>query len=474
MDTKSPQNGPNGPFDQLKRLLDEDENVRALARIVMVLIFLVVVIWLGAWLLPKLQSYANNLYQELITPPATPVPTSIPTPEGTLPTQPTEIVTTPIEPQPTPIPPVVESPFKRLQEYLQWLRWEYIRLLLAPVIAFGLVLIAGAYFIKDVYALPQLRMGLRYVITSMFGLDYPRLIIDGGKKQLKEGELNLLDKVGGPGYVIVKPGNAVLFNRLRRPSGVGITRSVFLRRFETIGMIVNLDEQHHHEDQIGPITTQDGIKVMLQDVNYRYRVVSPTQRTLENPYPFDLDAIRKMAANRTVGSSGVSTWRQTVNGMIRSALTNYINSHTIDFLTAPREGEQDPRQDMRQTMMGERNLEALRNVGTELLWIDVGHIDILGTEVDEERVNFWAADWIGSAKATRAFGDAKRQAYMEIGRAEAQAELIMSIAHSLEDLDLHGDPEENIRNILLARTAQIIDALSVPDNQNEGKNPDKK
>jgi hypothetical protein len=473
MNAKPPSNRPQSPFDQLKNILDEDENLRALARIILVLIFLVIVIWLGAFLLPKIQVAVNNLYQRLVTPLETPIPTAFPTPEGTLPTQATPEVTSPPGPQPTTIPiqPPVESPFKRLQEWFKWVRWEYVRLLFAPLIAFGVVLIAGAYFIKDVYALPQLRMGLRYVRSSMFGINYPRLVIDGGKKRLKEGEFNLLDKIGGPGYVVVRPGNAVLFNRLRKPSGVGITRSVFLRRFETIGMIVNLDEQHHHEDQIGPITTQDGIKVMLQDVNYRYRVVSSTPRSLENPYPFDLDAIRKMAANRTVGNSGISTWRQTVNGMIRSALINYINTHTIDFLTAPREGSQDPRQDMRQTLMGERSLQTLRNVGTELLWIDVGHVDILGTEVDEERVNFWAADWVGSAKATRAFGDAKRQAYVEIGRAEAQAEMIMSIAHSLEDLDLKGNSDENIRNLLLARTAQIIDALSSSDESSDGKKP---
>lgn len=468
---RKPPPGPRNPFEQIKNLLDEDENLRALARIILVLMFLVVVIWLGAWGLPRLQVAVNRFYQGLVNPPETPVPTPLPTPEGTPPAEPTPLGTPPTQPEPTavPISPPVESPFKRIGELFEWVKWEYVRLLFAPLIAFGVVLLAGAYFIKDVYALPQLRMGLRYVLTSTFGIGYPRLIIDGGKKQIKENEFNPLDKIGGPGYVVVQPGNAVLFNQLRKPSGVGITRSVFLRRFETIGLIVNLDEQHHHEDKMGPTTTQDGIKVMLQDVNYRYRVVSSESRKLENPYPFDLEAIRKMASNRTVSNAGISTWRQTVLGMIRSALFNYINDHSIDFLTAPREGNQDPRQDMRRTLMSERSLQSLRNVGTELLWIDVGHIDILGTEVDKERVNFWATDWVGSAKATRAFGDAKRQAYAEIGRAEAQAEMIMSIAHSLENLDLQGDAEENVRNILLARTAQIIDVLAVQEEISDGK-----
>jgi hypothetical protein len=205
----------------------------------------------------------------------------------------------------------------------------------------------------------------------------------------------------------------------------------------------------------------------MVDINYRFRVVSSTPRSLENPYPFDLDAIRKMAANRTVGVKGVSTWRQSVSGVIKSALTRFINDHTIDFLTAPRTEDQDPRNDMRAAMMSERNLQTLQNLGAELLWIDVGHIDIIGGEVNQERVNFWAADWVGSAEATRAFGEAKRLAYQEIGRAEAQAEMIMSIAHAMDDVNPQKGSTENIRNILLARTAQIIDAMSENRSSNE-------
>jgi len=460
MKPNRPSKGLFSQFDQIKRLLDEDESLRALARIILIILFLVIVIWLGSWLLPRIEVYVTQLYEEAVRPLETPLP--YPTPMETIPGQPTSAVTTPGAPQPTPIqiqPPEV-TPLNKLIEFVKGLKWKYMRLAFAPIIAFGVVLLAGASFLKDVYALPQMRMGLRYVITSMFGFNYPRLVIDGGKKQLKEGEYNALDKIGGPGNVVVQPGNAVLFNQLRGPSGVGITRSVFLKRFETIGLIVNLDEQHHHEDELGPITTKDGIKIKLVDVNYRFRVVSSTPRSLKNPYPFDLDAIRKMSANRTVGKDGISSWRQSVNGMIKSALINYINDHTIDYLTAPREGSQDPRNDMRETMMSERILKTMQNVGAELLWIDVGHIDIIGSEVDQERVNFWAADWVGSAEATRAFGEAKRLAYQEIGRAEAQAEMIMSIAHALDDLSPQQGSTENIRSILLARTAQIIDAMS--------------
>lgn len=469
-----PQKGLLDQLYQLIHLLDEDESLRALARIIAVILFLVMVVWLGTWLVPTLQNYADDLYDQWLRPTPTPLPTLIPSP--TQPGEPTPEITpggptpTPTAtPVPIPIQPPSQTLVNRIREYITGLKWETLRFVITPLIAFGVILLGAAFFIKDVYALPQLRMGLSYVLYSMFGFNYPRLVIDGGKKQLKEGEFNLIDKIGGPGYVVVQPGNAVLFSRLRGPSGVGITRSIFLKRFETISMIASLDEQHYNQKEIGPITTKDGIKVTLRDINYRFRVVSSTPRSLQNPYPFDQEAIRKMAANRTVNAKGISSWRENVNGMVKSALINFINDHTIDFLTAPRNGELDPRADMRKEMMSERCLRTFQTVGAELLWIDVGHIEIDGTEVDKERVNLWAAEWVGNAEATRAFGDAKRQAYQEIARAEAQAEMIMGIAHSLENMNILNDSSDNIRNILLARTAEIIDAIT-----STGEKPEKK
>ncbi len=51
------------------------------------------------------------------------------------------------------------------------------------------------------------------------------------------------------------------------------------------------------------------------------------------------------------------------------------------------------------------------------------------------------------------------QAYQELGRAEAQAELIVSITQAMEGIPISGDLVQSIKNILMARTAQLLDAL---------------
>jgi hypothetical protein len=76
------------------------------------------------------------------------------------------------------------------------------RYMIPAITALVGVLIAGAAFVKDVYELDSLRLGLHYVTASLFGMDYPRLVIDGGQKVIAEGETNLLDAIGGPGSAI--------------------------------------------------------------------------------------------------------------------------------------------------------------------------------------------------------------------------------------------------------------------------------
>jgi len=78
---------------------------------------------------------------------------------------------------------------------------------------------------------------------------------------------------------------------------------------------------------------------------------------------------------------------------------------------------------------------------------------------------------LGDANAKRAFSDARRQAYTELGRAEAQAEVIISIAHALENVQMNNDPRENLRTIFLQRVASTLDALRDQNLRNQEGEP---
>jgi hypothetical protein len=67
---------------------------------------------------------------------------------------------------------------------------------------------------------------------------------------------------------------------------------------------------------------------------------------------------------------------------------------------------------------------------------------------------------MGDARLTRSYGEAQRLAYQEIGRAEAQAELLISIMHALSDANLRsGGTRQGLRDLILVRTAQLLEAM---------------
>jgi hypothetical protein len=308
----------------------------------------------------------------------------------------------------------------------------------------------------------------------MFAVNYPHINIDNGQKQIGRKETNLIDAIGGPGYAMIQPGNAVLFHQLRKVSRNIITQSVMMTRFERVGSVTNLDDQDGHVEEM-QVVSRDGIQIMVRDIRFRYRILSETvndqtmPRTRQNPYPFSRQAYIDLSYYLSVNESGQISWGQAVRGMIAGVIEDYINSHTVDYLTAPRGHERDPRREINERMFGPGLTSTLRSAGTELQWVDIGHLDIVAEEVDQERINLWAADWVGDASVKKAYSEARRIAYQELGRAEGQAEMLVAIAQAVEGIDLTGNRAKNIRHVLLARTAQILEAMH--DNRLEDSPP---
>ena len=352
-----------------------------------------------------------------------------------------------------------------------------LRYMIAPFSAILCVLIAGAYYVQDIYALPSFGDGLHYVIASMFGVGYPELIIDKGEPQIKKGAINLIDKIGGPGFVKIEPGNAAMFRKLRGPTEAKVSEVHFLAPFEVVARAINLDDQHGYKEEVSGMS-RDGIKVLIKDINFRYRVIPErdengelTRRSLKNPYPFSEKAILYMTFGLVVEKGGIEPWRTAVDRMVVGVITDYIMDKSIDFLTAPGSSGNLPREELLKEIYSPNTKKFFAGIGAELLWIDVGHIEIEDESVDELRTTLWSAEWAGDANVTRAYGEAVRQAYQELGRAEAQADLIMSIAGCLSEAEVNGESRDNVRKILISRTAQILDAMknSPHSEKNEGE-----
>ena len=338
--------------------------------------------------------------------------------------------------------------------------WRY---LIAPFFAVLLAFMAGVRFIQDIYELESFWNVFQYLFASFFGVLYPSLSVHGGKKSLKEGEENLLDIIGGPGFVSVQTGNAVLFEGRGGQVAIHTSGRHFVPRFETIQPIA-LEDQYGEMEGITAMT-RDGFDVKIGRTRFRFRLLaSEGARSGQNPYPYSEEAIFDMVYNRTVSDQGLGDWGSGVASDIRRVLIEYINRHTLDELTAPHMTGGDPRGDMKSGLRSRMVSNNLRRRGAELLWIDIGSFEISNKQVEQQRLSTWQAKWMGDARLARSYGEAQRLAYQEIGRAEAQAEMVISIMHALSDVSLQGGTRQNLRDMILVRTAQLLEAMgeSVP------------
>lgn len=335
-----------------------------------------------------------------------------------------------------------------------------LRYLVLPPLMLVLALLAAGSFVRRIYGLASLSLGMKYVLASVFGIGYPALVVDCGRMQLSATRENLLHKVGGPGWLYVRPGNVALvegWEGQTRVCGVG---AHFIEIGQRIKEVHCLEEQEGEIDPLNGVT-REGIEIKLRNVRFRYRLYDwpddPAAASAD-PFPFSAEAVRNLVYNRNFTPDGPVSWARTISQAIDTKIADYIGEHTLDELMAPGSTQMaDPREEIRSRLDSPGAHAELRKRGARLVWYDIGHFEPPIPDVDQQRVQTWQSRWMGDTQVTRAYGEAQRQAYEELARAEGQAELVMSIMSALDNLDLEKDTRKNLQRLLLRRTAQVID-----------------
>ena len=337
------------------------------------------------------------------------------------------------------------------------------RFLVLILFALIYVFISAARFIKDLYNLPELSLPIQYLLASSFlPNNRPFLSINSGKVSVREGEINLIDRIGGPGIVSVGKNNVVMFEKLAGYSRV-VSQGVHeIRRYEFIREVISLDVQHYQLAKVEAITV-DGIRVRVNQINIQYKL-----RERENLWTTtmgkELDgtafhgAMKNFSDNRLVSENGILSMQDTVSGIVAGAIKRYINHHTLDEIITP-EGNTDARQALKAVLYGPEVREKLTHVGVRLLTgIQLGAFEFPDTGIDEYRLSRWKEVKKGEIKVLKAEGDAYQFARQDAVRSQTQAEMIRGIITALDDLNL--SDVEDLDALIQIRTAQILDMWS--------------
>lgn len=159
------------------------------------------------------------------------------------------------------------------------------------------------------------------------------------------------------------------------------------------------------------------------------------------------------------------SWPDAVSAKIKTVIRDYINRRQFDDVIVPRDHNKDPRKEIGESAYHITE-KGLQSIGTVLRWWDPGEFQ-RNDDVEDQHFENWSMDLKREVKVNKAYGDAQKFAYEELGRAEAEAELLMSIIHSLDGIDFSANKSRTLQNLILMRTAQVIKALTTPDTQNK-------
>ena len=340
-----------------------------------------------------------------------------------------------------------------------WGGWG-LRYLIFPALIVFAMLRSGGKFVQALYDFREFNTGFTHLMAAMFGQSYPTATISEGKIQgIKPDEDHIISTAGGPGYVVVQPDSAALVEATDGRVRVLKPGRPYLTRWETIKEVFNLEERTARVDRI-QATSKDGIEIWARDVRYRYRLLHDAADELGGPQRFSEQAVINAVYFGNITGAGLATWHSVVNGAVEGVIQDHIRKHTLDQLTAPKSPSDDPRGAMYKRLTGDEGRNQLKARGAELLWIDIGHFEAAKHEVADRRIETWRAPWQGKAKVARAVGEGKLAAFKEIGRAEAQAEVLLNLIRVLEETAQEGKLEQSRRALYLARIAQLLEGRS--------------
>jgi regulator of protease activity HflC (stomatin/prohibitin superfamily) len=311
------------------------------------------------------------------------------------------------------------------------------------------VMLVSSEYILALHQIHGIRRGdaLRVLWSLIMGINYPWMIIDGGKV-IKSKPEGILPAIGGPGVAVIRPGNAVVFERSGKISRIVGPGLVLLKQYERIKAIFELrplGETRETEN----VLTKDRIPLtIVMGVGFQ---IEPKEVTDQRPESFvepngealsevigTLYKTYRATLEKAVYHAPPDGWEVMIPGGAQSLLRDIIGTYNFDDIfrqVGEMEGEEgpggfDPNQrtikEIEDKIMERLSAEAPKQ-GVHARGVDIREIrireDVLGKMLD-----WWGAEWkrriaIKEAEGERAvmltLAEAERVRLIEGAKAEA-------------------------------------------------------
>lgn len=293
------------------------------------------------------------------------------------------------------------------------------------------VLFIASQFLFVLYGLDDRLTAFKTLLTFIFGLNYPYQIVENGQVE-ERSRGSPLSRIGGPGLVVIRSGNAVLFERGGKFTRVEEPGIVFTERFEHIREVVDLRLQV--KSQKVHALTKDGIPVDIDAMVFFKIDSGGAAPTSENPHPFSEEAVFKAVYNKGVDSGEDLKWDEIIIAITAARLRDIVARYYLDKMYEPSDQTADPRSSIKEELLKEVK-RAAPSFGVEIEGVNIGTIQV-PEEARQQLLAAWQAEWqrqIELANAANAQKVARIMAETTKIMAKARAKCIDTIFETIRE-----------------------------------------
>jgi regulator of protease activity HflC (stomatin/prohibitin superfamily) len=366
-------------------------------------------------------------------------------------------------------------------------------------------LIAASYVVLNQYqvaALTGLDFGTsrQILLSLLFNTNYPYLLVKDGQVTVQAKSAGILRGLGGPGLIIVSPGNAVVLEsggKITRVEIGGIVRQ--RNRFETIFKVVNLTPRDNLSRPPGvepaaeptavpaasgqkerntlKVLTRDGISLDM-DVVVFFNIKRREPPPAENEAPFGsqprsngdkttdaLDAYPVSKEDVLLAATGFSNWEKAVPAIAQSMLRDVVGGLSLEklFEVSSRDGQPQLRGPVSREVQQKTNA-IVEPLGVTVTAILINEVDLPADIGDQFRAQLLAAGSISLAHIQRevalvnSMSESETLERINAARARAQTMLLSQIAEGLRQSGSVGQASKDL--LLWLRVIEALETVA--------------
>ena len=227
-----------------------------------------------------------------------------------------------------------------------------------------------------------------YQWSLLLGIQRPWQVVENGEVKVTKPK-GIFSKIGGPGIVVIQPGNAVVFEQLGRVTRIEGPGVVKTKRFECIKEVIDLRPQWATV-KAENVLTKDRVPLTIElGVGYRIELKEDTDKRLKSALETDSKAftreigevyrvyeetVRKAAYKVTAAG-----WQMTTREAAKAFLRDIVATYNFDdiFTLNGTELEENKRAIHKIEEAVKKKLATVAiNWGVKITTIDIGNIEI--------------------------------------------------------------------------------------------------